>query len=329
MRAVLTGATGLLGAHVASALIERGDEVVCTRRSTSRTDHLAHLPVTWVDASLSQPEALARAFDGADAVFHCAALVQVRARATPAMEKANVEGSRHVLDAVRRAGVGRLVHCSSASAVGLATGAADANEDSPLNFAEDGVHDGYVDTKHRSEQLVRQAAEEGLDAVVVNPGYFFGAYDVRPSSGAMILAVAAGRTRLYTEGTNSYLPAADVAAGMLAAHDRGRSGRRYLLTGTNLTYRQIFTRIAAVVGVAPPRWRAPTPVLRGIGRLGDAYERLTDREALLNGSKVGWSLTDRYRFDHGRARDELGFQPGPPERGIEAAWRWFRDHGMA
>jgi len=329
MRAVVTGASGLLGANVAAALHHRGVEVTCTRRASSKVHHLSHLPLTWAQASLGEPDALARAFDQADVVFHCAATVEVRARATPTMERTNVVGTQHVIDAARRAGVGRLVHCSSASAVGLATGAADADENTPLNFHEAGLHDGYVDTKHRSEQLVGDAVRGGLDAVIVNPGFFFGPYDQRPSSGAMILSVASGRTALYTEGTNAFVDVRDVADGMIAAWERGATGRRYLLAGHNLTYRQVFTAIAKVVGVRPPRWRAPTPLLRGIGAAGDLLERVTDREALLNRTKVRWATCDRYRFSSARAEAELGWSYRPVEEAIEAAWAWFLTHGMA
>lgn len=329
MRAVVTGATGLLGAQVAAALAARGDEVVCTRRATSRTAHLDALPLAWVHADVTDPDALARAFDGADAVFHCAATVEIRSRATQAMERTNVQGTAHVLDAVRRAGVGRLVHCSSASAVGLATGAADADESTPLNFAAAGLHDGYVDTKHRSEQLVRDAAERGLDAVIVNPGFFFGAYDIRPSSGAMILSVARRQTRFHTEGTNAFVDARDVAQGLLLAHAHGQRGHRYLLAGHNRTYREMFTTIAQVIGAPPPRFAAPRPLLAIAGVLGSASERLTGQEALLNRTKVRWATCDRYRFSSQRAVDELGWSYRPIEEAIDAAWAWFQAQGMA
>ena len=327
--AVVTGASGLLGANVAAALREAGHEVRCTRRATSKVDHLDHLGLSWVEADLTDPDALTRAFDGAAAVFHCAAQVDIRPRATPAMERANVEGTGHVCAAVGAVGA-RLVHCSTTSAVGLATGAADAHEDTPLNFADHGLHDGYVDTKHRAEEAVRRAvAHEGLDAVIVNPGFLFGPYDRKPSSGAMILAVKHGRTVAWTPGTNSFVDVRDVAAGMLLAWQHGTAGRRYILGGENLCYRDAFQRIAAVVGGRAPTRAVPWSAMWALGKLGDVAERVTGREQELNSTKARWAFCDGFRFSSRRAEEELGYTRRPLEEGIEAAHAWFLERGMA
>jgi len=325
----VTGASGLLGANVAAALREAGHEVRCTRRPTSRTDHLDHLGLDWVIADLTDPDALTRAFDGAEAVFHCAAQVDIRPVATEAMERANVQGTAHVCSAVGAVGA-RLVHCSTTSAVGLATGPADADEDTPLNFAAQNLHDGYVDTKHRSEELVRRAvAHEDLDAVIVNPGFMFGPYDRKPSSGAMILAVRQGRTVAWTPGFNSFVDVRDVADGMLLAWAKGAAGRRYILGGDNLCYRDAFQRIAAVVGGKAPRRQVPWSVMWTLGKLGDVAERVTGREQELNSTKARWAFCEGFRFSSRRAEEELGYRRRPVDEGIEAAMAWFVDHGMA
>jgi len=326
--AVVTGATGLLGANVAAALREAGHEVRCTRRSTSRVDHLDALDLSWVLADLTDPAALAAACEGVDVVFHCAAQVDIRPRATEAMERANVDGTVHVCAAARAAGA-RLVHCSTVSAVGLATGAADADETTELNFAAHGLHDGYVDTKHRAEEVVRDAVSDGLDAVIVNPGFMFGPYDRKPSSGTMILAVKAGRTLAWTPGVNSFVDVRDVADGMLRAWQRGEAGRRYILAGDNLCYRDIFQRIADVVGGTAPRHRAPWPLLWSLGKLGDVAERITGREQEMNSTKARWAFCEGFRFSSRRAEEELGYTRRPVEEGIGAAMAWFVDHGMA
>src|SRR5688572_13523189 len=107
-RAAITGVTGLVGANLAEALRRDGHEVVAVRRASSRVDHLAHLDLRWAEADLGDAGALARAFAGADVVFHCAAVVQISPRVTPLLHEGNVVGTRHVLEAVRRAGVARL-----------------------------------------------------------------------------------------------------------------------------------------------------------------------------------------------------------------------------
>ena len=247
MRVVITGATGLLGGNLAEACLAAGHQVVATRRATSRLDHLEDLDLTWVEAPLEDVDALARAFDQADAVFHCAARTSLLARPTPALRAANVHGTEHVLEAVARAGAGRLVHVSSTVAVGVSDTGEPCTETSPWNLETHGLADGYARTKRWAEARVLDAAAQGLDAVVVNPGFLLGPRDARPSSGQLVLEIARGQARLAPGGSNSFVDVRDVAQGMLSAHARGTAGQRYILAGHNLPYSDMFARISHIV----------------------------------------------------------------------------------
>src|SRR5690606_23007238 len=129
---------------------------------------------------------------------------------------------RRVADAVRRAGVARLVHCSTVGAVGLSVDGEPCTEEARWNFGEHGLDDAYVTTKHQAEELVRAEVAKGLPAVIANPTYMFGPLDRRPSSGRMILEVVRGRVPGWTEGVNNFVDVRDVARGMLLVHDHGR-----------------------------------------------------------------------------------------------------------
>jgi dihydroflavonol-4-reductase len=150
-------------------LREAGHGVRCTRRARSRTDFLDGHGLDWVDADVTEPDSLARAFAGADVVFHCAALVTARRKVTPDVVAANVHGTRHVVDAVRQAGVKRLVYCSSVVAVGLSEDGAPSDETATWNFDRFGLDDAYAITKRDAELVVHEAVAAGLDAVIVNP----------------------------------------------------------------------------------------------------------------------------------------------------------------
>ncbi len=326
---VITGATGLVGANVALAALDAGHTVRCTRRASSRIDHLEGLPIEWRDADLGDPRALVEALRGADAVIHCAALAAVIPHVTPELVAANITGTQHVMDAVREAAVDRLVHCSSTVAVGVSDHDGPCDEDSPWNLPAQGLDDGYAVTKHQSEQVVLDAARSGtVDAVVVNPTYMFGPYDRRPSSGQMILEVARGRAIAATRGINDFVDVRDVAAGMLLALERGRTGERYILSGQGHSYREIFTLIAGVVGRRPPRVELGRRLLTPVGWVGDAMEKLTGREQPITTMTLRWGATERYRFTSAKARGELGYTARPVVEGIEAAWAWFRERGM-
>lgn len=326
MQAVITGATGLLGANLAIELLRQGHAVRCTRRGQSRVDHLSAFPIEWVEADLGDTGALARAFAGADTVFHCAAVAVMMRRPSPAMVEANVEGTKRVLEAFRRAGARRLVHCSSTVASALTEDGRPVTEEHPWNLARFGMTDGYTVTKHQGQVLVQEARD--VDAVIVNPGYMLGPYDVRPSSGKMIIDTVRGRVPGSSSGMNNFVDVRDVARGMVLAAGHGRRGENYILGNENLGYREVLTRIARVAGVRPPRLPIPHPLARLFGWAGDLAGVLSGREVLLNSVTVKWAYCPNFISSSDKARRELGYETHPLEDAIAAALEWFRRHGM-
>jgi len=325
-RVVITGASGLLGGNLAAELRAEGHEVVATRRAGTRVAHLDDLGLQWVDADLGSVDALARAFTGAEAVFHCAAAVSVKREVTAEMTAANVAGTGNVVEAAIAAGVPRLVHTSSVVAVGLTTDGRPCDETATWNFEAQGLLDAYAITKRRAEDVVN-AAQGRLDAVIVNPTYMFGPRDARPSSGKLIVDVARRRVPGWTPGYNNFVDVRDVARGMIAAWRRGRRGERYILAGHDMTYGDVMREIARVAGVPPPRLRVPRPLAWAFGKWGDLVERL-GKEPLVNSTQIRYAYTDRFRFRSEKAATELGYRPGPLEPAIRDAIAWFRAHGM-
>ena len=328
MRLGITGATGLVGANVADLALQRGDEVVCTRRGTSQAAHLSHLPIVWRQADLGDADALAAAFAGCEVVVHAAAAVEAGGAVTPAMRETNVGGTRRVIAACRRAGVRRLVHVSSVAALGVSDGSCDVTEDAPFNFAEAGLLDGYVQTKREAQDVVVAAARAGdIDAVVVCPTYMFGPYDSKPSSGQLVVGIAQGRIPLHTEGSQNVVDVRDVARGILLAAEKGRAGELYILGGENVTYGEMFARIARAGGWKAPGWRLPRWLLSPIGWGGDLAERLGFSPEV-NTIRLNWLYARGYRFTSDKARAELGYAPGSPDEGIRACVAWMRERGM-
>jgi dihydroflavonol-4-reductase len=325
-RVAITGATGLVGGNLAALLVGAGHTVVATRRAGSKVAHLDDLAIEWRDADLSSSDALARAFAGADVVFHCAAAVSTRRAVTPELHDANVTGTQRVIDACLAAKVGRLVHCSSVVAVGLTTNGTPCDETAEWNFDREGLADGYSITKRDAERLVT-AARDRLDCVIVNPTYMFGPRDARPSSGRIIVEVVRRKLPGWTPGYNNFVDVRDVARGMIAAWQRGKRGERYILGGHDMTYRDCFATIARIAGVKPPRIRAPYAVARLLGWYGDFQER-RGRDALLNTPQARYAYTDKFRFTSHKAERELGYTYGALDVAVGDALDWFRSHGM-
>lgn len=328
MRSIaITGASGLLGGNLAAEAIAAGHRVIATKRNGTHVKHLADLPIEWRDADLSSADALARAFAGADVVFHCAAAVSVKRDVTREMRETNVTGTQNVIDACVRADVKRLVHTSSVVAIGLTTNGVPCDETATWNFDTEGLLDGYAITKHEAEDLVH-AARDRIDAVIVNPTYMFGPRDARPSSGKLIVKIVKRQVPGWTEGYNNFVDVRDVARGMLAAWQKGRRGERYILGGHDMTYRACFETIARVAGVKPPRIRIPIPIAKLVGRAGDLIEA-RGRDPVVNSTQIRYAYTDKFRFASRKAADELGYTYGPLEPAIADALGWFRANGIA
>lgn len=310
-------------------LLNRGHEVTCTRRATSRTGHLAAYPLRWFEAHLGDQRALVKAFSGAKVVFHCAAHVVVRRGLTARHLEVNVEGTRRVLAAVRRASVRRLVHCSSVVTTAVSTDGEPVTEDNPWNLPRLGLAEAYARTKRASEGMVLEAARSGaVDAVVVNPSFIFGPHDAGISSGRLIVDLVQGRVPGYAGGGGNFADVRDVARGMIAAWQRGSSGRRYILGGHNLTFEQLFKLVARVANVRPPRLPIPEPAAMLAGRLGDLYEALTGRDARLNTAMVRYAYCPGRCYSSARAVRELGYEISPLAPAIADAIRWFRAEGI-
>lgn len=317
---VITGASGLLGGNLAAVLKAQGHDVKATRRAGTKVAHLDDLALRWLDADLGSRDALARAFAGADVVFHCAAAVSVKRDVTPEMTAANVTGTQNVIDAAIAAGVARVVHTSSVVAVGLSTTGVPCDETARWNFDEEGLVDAYAITKRRAEDIVTRAA---IDAVIVNPTYMFGPRDARPSSGKLIIDIVKRRVPGRTPGYNNFVDVRDVARGMIAAWQRGRRGERYILAGHDMTYGDMMRMVARVAGVKPPRFQIPAPLAKLVGKWGDFVEK-RGGDPLVNSTQIRYAFTDKFRFKSDKAARELGYTVSPLEPAIAEAIAWFR-----
>jgi len=328
MKIAMTGATGLLGGNLAVEASKAGYEVRATKRSTSQTSHLDAWDIDWHEASLSDTDAMTKAFDGCDVVFHCAAAVSIQFEVKDWIHQANIEGTRNVLRAVQEADVGRLVHCSTVGAIGLSTDGEPCDETQVWNMPDFGLGDAYVTTKFQSQRDVLDAAEEGLDALVVNPTYMIGPYDPRPSSGEIVVQLVQQKLPGYTLGKNNFVDVRDVARGMLAAAKKGKRGEKYILGGRNMTYKKFFDVVCDVARIPRINKRMSPLVASIAGKTGDLYARVTNKEPLLNSATVRWGHTPRFIFTSEKAERELGYEISPLEPAIEDAITWFQQHDM-
>lgn len=319
---VVTGATGLVGNNVVRLLVRRGLSVRAVVRSAGRSLDGLHMQVA--TAALSDDHALERAVDGASVVVHAAAMVHCGWRHFDDMHAANVEGARRVARAARRVGA-RLVHVSSVDAIGLTRDGSPADEETPPGGMPECP---YVVTKRDAERAVLAEVEHGLDAVIVNPVYMIGPWDWKPSSGRMLLEVGAGKGLFAPPGANDFVDVRDVVAGILAAAERGISGRRYILGGHALSYLDAWRIFARAAGRMQPLGVAPRAAVRVAGWVGDLASLFVSHELPVNSAAATMSMLP-HNFSSARAIAELGYSFRPFETTVADAWGWFVDHGYA
>lgn len=324
MRALVTGATGFVGAHVARALYAQGHAVRIWRRPTASLRALAGVSVEDITGDLFDVEALAQACTGCDWVFHAAAAAQYWRLDVREVYRVNVEGTRAVLEAARRAGVARVVLTSSGAAVGLREDGAPADESVPFNLPPGRFPYGH--SKWLAEKAALEAVAGGLDVVIVNPSVVLGPGDLNRVSGDLVVRAARRQVPMAAPGGVGVIDVRDAAAAHVAAAERGRAGERYILNAHNVRTRDLIALIAQVAGVRPPRFTLPRALVGPAAALIDAARALR-APVPMDGNQLRLSAQFIY-FDASKARRELGLAARPLEATVRDAWAWYREEGV-
>lgn len=321
---LVTGATGLVGNNVVRQLLSGGSRVRVLVRDGADPRPLAGLDVEIARGDILRPETLGGACTDAGAVVHAAGYVHLGRSGLDLQRAINVEGTRNVARAALEAGA-RMIHISSCDAVGVGPVDKPADEDAPL---ADPRGCTYAISKREAEQAVREEIANGLDAVIVNPGFMLGPWDWKPSSGRMLLEVARGKGLLAPRGWFSVCDVRDVAEGILSAAERGAPGRRYIMAGENITYLDAWRLFARVTGGRRPWMRAGPAMLFVAGRAGDLAGRLSGREPDVNSAAIAYAALPK-NYSSRRAEMELGYSRRPLEETVRDAWAWFQANGYA
>jgi nucleoside-diphosphate-sugar epimerase len=306
---VITGATGLLGSHVAEQLVERGERVRALVRPTSDTTFLRSLGVELVEGDLAKPQTLPRAVEGTDVVYHCAA--RVGDWGPWRVFKAEViDATANLLGACQAAGVGRLLHVSSIIVYGHPKERDGLfNEDEPLG-QHPWVWDYYCRAKVAAERLCQEYRGE---VTIVRPSWMYGPRD-RTSLTRVLKALQARRVAIIGRGDNrlNIVYAADVADGAIrAANHPGAAGRAYNLSSPGeITQLDFLAHLTAQLGLPPIRRHVPYRIAFWGGLLAEAIGRLIRLRRPPHFTRYAVALIGRsVRFSIERARQELGWAP--------------------
>jgi dihydroflavonol-4-reductase len=321
---LVTGASGFLGSAIAAALRARGHAVRVLARASSPRTNLNPTDVV-CEGDLRDRASLAAALKGARYLFHAAADYRLWARDPEEIRRSNVEGTRLIMEEALSAGVERVVYTSSVATLKLTDGAL-STEDNPLADGEGiGV---YKRSKVAAERLVEAMIQrDGLQAVIVNPSTPIGPRDLRPTpTGRIIVEAASGRMPAFVDTGLNLAHVDDVAAGHIAALERGRIGERYILGGDNVLLGDMLADIARLVGRRAPTLKLPRTMLYPIAYGAELLGRLRGVEPFITSDGLRMARHHMF-FDDSKARRELGYASRPYVEGLTDAIAWFRAHG--
>jgi len=328
LKAFVTGATGFLGSHVARVLADQGADLRLLIRPTSNLKNLEGLKAETATGDLRDVASLEKALSGCDTVFHVAADYRLWVRDPNEMYRSNVDGTRALLGAARKNGVGRVVYTSSVATVGFTSDGRPADEDSPVSLADMIGH--YKRSKFLAEQVALEAGRAGMHVVTVNPTTPIGEQDLKPTpTGRIVVDFLKRKFPAYVETGLNLVDVRECARGHVAALEKGRSGERYILGGEDLTLKQILDKLGQITGLPSPTIKLPYIFAFAAGIVDEAVTGLLLRReprATVDTVRMG---KKKMFASSAKAERDLGWKIVPIDGALRRAVEWFRVNGYA
>ncbi len=333
MNCFVTGASGFIGANLVHELIARGHRVKALLRPGADLRGLTGADFERIEGDVSDRERLEKSMRGCDWCFHVAASYHLWLRDYRPMYAANVEGTRHVLEAAAAAGCQRIVYTSTVGCIGLPLAAkgqiVPTDESSPVSESQMTNH--YKRSKWQAEQVALELARKGLPIVIVNPTAPVGSRDVKPTpTGKVIVDFLNRAMPAYLDTGLNWVHVRDVTIGHILAAEQGRLGERYILGNANgnWTMKAAFGVLQEITGVPAPNVRIPYFVALAAARVDESLSFFTGKppKAPLAGVRMA-----KYKmfFNPAKAIRELGLPQTPPREALADAVQWFRQSGHA
>ena len=326
MLVFVTGATGFVGSHVAQVLAEQGADLRLLVRSSSNPSNIQGLKAERVVGDLRDPASLEKVMAGCDVLFHVAADYRLWIRDPEQMYRANVDGTRAILQAARNNRVRRVVYTSSVATMGFTSDGQPADENSPVSL--DSMIGHYKRSKFMAEEVAIKAGKSGMDVVVVNPTTPVGEQDIKPTpTGRIIVDFLKKKFPAYVDTGLNMVDVKECARGHVAALERGRSGERYILGGENLTLKQILDKLAVITGLPSPKVKLPYAVALASGLVDTVVTGLLLRReprVTLDAVRMG---RKKMFVSSAKAGRELGWKTVPVEGALRRAVEWFQANG--
>ncbi|OPY67458.1 MAG: 3 beta-hydroxysteroid dehydrogenase/Delta 5--_4-isomerase [Syntrophorhabdaceae bacterium PtaU1.Bin034] len=325
-RALVTGATGFIGYHVARVLTGKGFEVRALVREQSDSGCLKAIGAEPVTGDVRDHGTLKNAMKGCEHVYHAAADYRLWVPDPENMYATNVTGTINVMECALRSGVEKVVYTSTVGVLPMRMNGKLTDENARATLLDMVGH--YKKSKFLAEQEVHRFAGRGLPVVIVNPTAPIGSMDRKPTpTGKMIVDYLNGRMPAYLDTGLNFVDVEDVAEGHWLAAQKGVAGERYILGNRNLTLEAFLRMLAGLTGRKPPRWRLPYgPVLcaavidEGLSRLSKARQPRIPLTAV--------RMARHYMFvDCSKAVSQFSLPQNSLENAAQKAIDWYTGNG--
>lgn len=317
---LVTGGTGLVGTHLLASLVQKHDKIRAIHRKSSNLDAVKEVfsfyfddvssqfsKIEWIKGDIMDVTSLEKAFEGITYVYHVAALVSFNPKEYHLMRKINIEGTANIVNFSIAQKVKKLCFVSSIAAI----------DKTPKNGLIDETGDwsvetnnyGYAITKYGAEMEVWRGTQEGLDAVIVNPGIILGSGCWNTSSGKIFTQVDKG-LKFYTEGVTGYVSVKDVVKSMVKLMESTIKSERYILVAENRSLKGVLFSISDAFGKKRPSIKVTTLLAEITWRLLYIPSKLFGTEAKLT-KQTAKSIHNKYHFSNDKIREaiDLEFEP--------------------
>lgn len=320
MKLLVTGASGLLGSNLLRELDKRGHQIRVMLLPGDSAQTISSLDLEIVRGNILHFNEFLLAARGVDAIIHMAADTSVWPARNTRTVQVNVEGTKNALHVAMAVGVKRFVHVGTANTFGYGDHHKPGVENTPYKCQKYRLD--YMDSKFKAHQLVSEAAQRGLPAIIVNPTFMLGPYDSTPSSGQMLIALSEGKLFGYTKGGKNYICVKDVAVGIANALEKGRIGESYILGNENLTYKEAFLKMASIMQVPAPKLPLPAWIVLPYGLLNNLTASLFRKKPAISFPLARIACEEHY-YSSAKAVQELELPQTPIEVGIRECYEWM------
>lgn len=319
----VTGASGHIGANLCRRLTQDGHRVRALIHHSTKS--LEGLPLERIEGDLMDCGSLSRLVEGADVVFHLAAVISIQRKKDREVLDHNIKGTRHIIEAAMKGSVSRLIHFSSIHALMHPPYDRPLDEERPLATDDWMV---YSRSKALAEQKVLEAVGDGLDAVILNPTAVIGPFDFAPSLlGQALIRLAQRKLPMLVRGGYDWVDVRDVVDGALSAMERGRTGERYLLSGRWADLREIARTISDLAQCRPKRLTSPMWLARLGLPLIRLHSRISRMDPLYTADSLGALQAAHAHVSSQKAEETWGYTCRPLSDTLRDTLRWFMEFG--